>query len=558
MISQLICQNFRSLEAFELPLANFTVLAGANGAGKSTALQALDFLLGDHWPSLSYLHVPNDFTAMDSDRSLKIQARFDEPLTYDDAMGKSHEVGVIEYLAQPYKVKHGNHLPGDLRDMYVPLAADGSQLMVCTRRATKGSQPAFGPLTSMTGGLREQARVLSVTENRTISAHQPGRRNSILNRLLAEARASYLRDDSGEKTNFRSQYSQAVEALRTPDLHDVELAIADTARKMLGFKGAASASSLEVEFGFADPGNPHSSLRLLCKQDGLLLPAEALGAGEQSALVVGLFETFRQRGGVSRTILIEEPERYLYPQAQRYFKNILLDLVDNQGAQIILSTHSSIFADLTRFTSLRLLRRDASNCPTVDHVKESADTTYLQGQLDRHKLSQYLKGDTSELLFSKATLLVEGHGDRLASLEVASKLGLDVDAEGLAIIDCGGKSSMPFFARLCRSLRIPAVALHDSDIYVGDSLLQWQTDENASSPAKNKLVTDAISSPDNVFIIEPTLENVLGVGRSSSDKPLKVYESIRDKSIDSCPPPLVAAVRRLAEIGGASLQSPPT
>ncbi len=51
MIASIWIDNFKSLVNFELPLAKFTCLVGLNGAGKSTVLQAVDFIsqlmLGD-------------------------------------------------------------------------------------------------------------------------------------------------------------------------------------------------------------------------------------------------------------------------------------------------------------------------------------------------------------------------------------------------------------------------------------------------------------------------------------------------------------------------------
>lgn len=44
MIKKIRIDNFKSLVNFELPLAHFTCLVGLNGAGKSTVLQAMDFL----------------------------------------------------------------------------------------------------------------------------------------------------------------------------------------------------------------------------------------------------------------------------------------------------------------------------------------------------------------------------------------------------------------------------------------------------------------------------------------------------------------------------------
>jgi hypothetical protein len=390
--------------------------------------------------------------------------------------------------------------------------------------------------------------VLSISEVRNAASQLPGRRGSILARLLNEARGSFLRDEDGQRTAFRSQYANAVDSLRTEDVKEIETAIQETARQMLGFKGAASASRLGIEFGFADPANPHSSLRLLCRQGDLVLPAEALGLGEQSAIVVGLFEAFRLRGTALNTIAIEEPEMYLHPQAQRYFKRLLTDIVDQQHAQIIMTTHSTIFADMGRFREVRLMKRSVDGCSQVCRIDDLDDQTFLDEQLASEKLAQYIDAQTGELLFATGVLLVEGHGDRLAVKEVAEKLSVDLDAEGLSVVECGGKNAIPFFARLCRSLQIPFVILHDLDIYEGDSLPEWQRKENERAPTVNSLIAEAAGADVGIYKVVPNLEHALGVGRGASDKPRLVLAATKERALDDLPKQLVKAVRGLVSL----------
>jgi putative ATP-dependent endonuclease of the OLD family len=548
MLKRLVCANYRSLETFELDLSPMTVLVGSNGAGKSTVLSAIEFLLGDRWPSLSQLEVPSDFTALDNSRSLSIQAWFDPALIYEDAMGTSHDIGAIEFECKPYVRRTGNKVPGDLRDIARPLDPHGKEVIVCVRRPQKGQKPAFQPLTSLSSGLREQARVLSISEVRSVTSQLPNRRGSILARLLGEARGSFLRNEEGERTAFATQYAAAVDSLRTENVKEIEASIEETARRMLGFKGASSTSQLKIQFGFADPANPHSALRVLCRQGDLLLPAEALGLGEQSAIVVGLFEAFRQRGTALNTIAIEEPEMYLHPQAQRYFKRLLTDIVDQDHAQIVLTTHSTIFADMSRFREVRLMGRNAKGWSEARRIDDEDDQVFLDEQLAKEKLTQYLDAQTGELLFATGTLLVEGHGDRLAVKEVAEKLSIDLDAEGLSIIDCGGKNAIPFFARLCRSLCIPFVVLHDLDIYEGDSLADWQAKENKRAPAANALISKAAGTKVKIFQVAPNLEHCLGVGRGASDKPRLVYAATKSRAMEDLPTQLVDAVKALAAL----------
>jgi putative ATP-dependent endonuclease of the OLD family len=344
-----------------------------------------------------------------------------------------------------------------------------------------------------------------------------------------------------------------VDALRTDELRSVESTIQETAERMLGFMGGKAVASFSVQFGFVDPTSPHSALRLLCNQDGVMLPADSLGMGEQSAIVVGMFEAFRQKGTGLNTVLIEEPEMYLHPQAQRYFRRILVDMVDAGQAQVIMTTHSPLFADMTRFRSLRLIRKASDGAVSSTRVVKD-DIQFLDEELAKERLTQYFNAESAEVLFSRGALLVEGHGDRLAALEVASKLQFDLDAEGLSIVACGGKNALPFYARACRSLGVPFVLLHDTDIYTGEDLADWQEKETKAAPTANARISAAAGEDASIFTVEPTLEDVLGIGRSASNKPMRVLEEVRSRNLDQLPEGLVNAVRALQTLLGVETE----
>ena len=388
-----------------------------------------------------------------------------------------------------------------------------------------------------------------IGDRRTVSAHGSGRRGSVLASLLDVARRDYRRDTSGSRTAFRDGYDKALGALRTEGIQEIEATIGETAKQMLGFLGQRAVGDLDIAFGFADPGNPFSSLTIMCKERELILPAESMGLGIQSAIVVGIFEAARRQQANIGIVLIEEPEMYLHPQAQRFFHRLLCEMADEGQCQVIYTTHSPIFADMTRFRTVRLLQRPAGGATAATWVREKQDRDYLQDQLDRRKLDQYMDPTASEALFARRVLLVEGHGDRLAAELVARRLGVDLDGEGLSVVACGGKAAIPFFGRMCQALGIPCFVLHDEDIYGADgdeSLAKWQEDENAKAPQQNADIESAIGETSRVFKIQPTLEAVLSIGRSASDKPARVIQCLSAMDVPQMPVPLVEAVRALA------------
>ena len=113
------------------------------------------------------------------------------------------------------------------------------------------------------------------------------------------------------------------------------------------------------------------------------------------------------------------------------------------------------------------------------------------------------------------------------------------------MVDCGGKNGIPLVARVCTSLEIPFAVLHDDDIWPLESSENKtkQEEENRAAEADNRMIADAVGKRGPLFVAKPTLEAMLGIGRSAKDKPLKVVEKLRDMKVSEVPQPLVDAVK---------------
>lgn len=531
-VTKLEAKNFRCLEEFTIEFDNLTAIVGPNGSGKTSIVRALDLVLGDAWPSLRSFRIPQDFTNFDTRRHLTLTVSLEPPYEHEDALKKMHLVTALRLSCKQYKRKTKKGEVGDLHVDFEPVDEKGKVPLVASTRPRTGEKPQFKPLLA-SSAMRDEARIILIDHKRSLVQHLPSIRGSALARLLEPARLQY--EKSG-KEDFNAKYEAAMEALRSDKLRTIESVIGETTKRMLGFMGARAVKDLDIAFGFADPANPFNSLRLTCSEGGLLVPGEELGLGVQSAMVVGIFEALRQLGATCSSVVIEEPEMYLHPQAQRYFFKLLCEMSERAdgGCQVIYTTHSPVFADVNCFEALRLVRRESGMSSKVSWVSGEEDRRYLSERREGFKLARPFDSARNELLFATRVLLTEGIADRVAVMLVAEKLGYDLDGEGCAVIDCGGKLGIPLIARLCRALGLPTFVLHDSDVRPGEE-----------GRPENEEIVRALGYPSRVFVTEPSLENLLGICATAKDKPRLVAAKIRETPVDSLPENLVRAVKAL-------------
>jgi predicted ATP-dependent endonuclease of OLD family len=155
-------------------------------------------------------------------------------------------------------------------------------------------------------------------------------------------------------------------------------------------------------------------------------------------------------------ILIEEPELYLSPPAQRHLHRLLGRLVARGRNQVLYSTHSPVFLGVDRLDELVLVRHD-----------ERTGTTLLQPDALTQKQSfralAEFDAERAEIFLSRGVLLVEGRTEKLSFPFIFTALGYDADQEAIAVIDCAGKGNIPLFAEICNACDIPYVVVHDRD-----------------------------------------------------------------------------------------------
>ena len=199
--------------------------------------------------------------------------------------------------------------------------------------------------------------------------------------------------------------------------------------------------------------------------------------------------------------LIEEPELYLYPQAEKRRMKELQALADLPQVQVFLATHSAFFVDMWRYRGIsRVARPDrlTSTLQQWDGPDLSAD------QRDLLKATRYFHPTRSAMLFADLVILVEGATEQVMLPILAERLGIDVGE--VEVVDCNGMGDLDLYARILQSFKMKYVVWPDSD--AKDKIKKLK---ELINPAYGRLV-----------IAKKDWEVMTGIG-GSDDKPWRSY-----------------------------------
>jgi predicted ATP-dependent endonuclease of OLD family len=227
-------------------------------------------------------------------------------------------------------------------------------------------------------------------------------------------------------------------------------------------------------------------------------------------------------------LLVEEPELYLSPHAQRHLFRVLRALAQH-GNQILYSTHAPVFLSVDRMEELALVRHHRLRGTALFQPAPLAEAEAFR------VLSEF-DSDRAELFLARAALLVEGRTEKLTFPLVFEALGIEPDKEGILILECGGKGNMPLFARVCNACEIPYVVVHDRDAPRGQRPVE-------SERVVNQQIRD-VAGKGRTVLLTPDFEAVSGVSaRGRGRKPRKAYRHYSGNG--SVPEPLRVAVEKV-------------
>ena len=300
------------------------------------------------------------------------------------------------------------------------------------------------------------------------------------------------------KEQTQERYRTIMHPSRLTELETLQVELDLMLKKYIPTSGVTIDWNYEEEIVIPDP---QASVRLT--EDDYSSSVTSCGHGLQRAFILSMLHylalcqsrNVSSAGGsesaTSYIIAIEEPELYQHPNRQRYLSRTLLEITNSgvvgvfEAVQIVYTTHSPLFVELDRFDSIRKFRkkervRGSPKESTVIWTRMD-DIADIIGYSTQASPGQY-SGETliprlqtlmtpwmNEGFFSDGVVLVEGEEDRAILLATAAHLGHDLEALGISIIPCFGKSKIDRPAAIFRQLDIPTYVIWDSDRRSSDS-----------------------------------------------------------------------------------------
>jgi len=155
-------------------------------------------------------------------------------------------------------------------------------------------------------------------------------------------------------------------------------------------------------------------------------PSSSVGSGVKQ-LFINIFNIDSYKNIVFG---IEEPEIHLHAEVQRKVFNFLKEQSKNK--QIIITTHSPIFANCSDKVRLYLVKKEQDKTAKIKSIEDK----------DEFKLIKYeLGAKNTDLFFYNAVILIEGDSEERALPMISDAMGYDLVEKGIKLINITGKDS---------------------------------------------------------------------------------------------------------------------
>lgn len=480
-LKQIVIHNFRGIIDTSILLQNYSLIVGANNAGKTTIFDALrafyekdgfKFSKKDHFPLKGYADeeswIELLFELTDAE-SLSLKEEYQHP---------KKELRVRKYFLSSNKKKEG-----------LIFAYDSSDTLL--------DNSFYGAKNVQSGKFGDLIYIPAVSK---VDDHAKLSGPSALRDLITNVMSSVV-DSSDSYTRLNENVSAFADEITTIETDD-NLSLKgfeDDLNDMLSpwqtnfklkFTTPATAEIIKSMLSYDIQDINHETSHNI----------EYFGSGFQRHFIYSLInlkskyapnkvsEKSKDFKPNCTILLFEEPEAFLHPPQQNYLAKKLMNLNKSEGWQVICSTHSSHFVSKStdKIPAIIRAQRESGVVKTfqINHetweslvdsnqvinnivqkyakTKNTLQQDDLKPDMEVIKYFLWLNSDRSSMFFANYVLLVEGPSETclFSKLVDDGKLNLPY---GTYILDTMGKYNIHRFMTLLGFLGIKHSVIYDDD-----------------------------------------------------------------------------------------------
>lgn len=569
-LHKLDIEGFRRIKKASIIMGDATFLIGANNAGKSSTLKAIEFLLSskkqlDQRDFYSEVDIDTGETKVvntkivfeaefrnlpeDSDNWRGFRGRifkYSEPTEGDTGRAifyrKTYEIGndvVVELKSLKRKLKDqykGCKKPQDFIDSGIDQEIILDLFSALDKNITAKEKIKIEAIDQVWDILDEEewflnpggipGNVLSKLPKFLLipadsSAHEiHDVRNGVLGKTLNELFED-VRSSSEHYKEAQVHLNKLAKELDPSDKESEFGKMMESLNKVLS--SVFPDSQLHAIADLSDPNKALKPSFEVEMSSNVRTSVENQGTGMIRSAVFGLLR-FRQKwlskrdNDDKRSLIIgfEEPEIYLHPSAANQLRDTIYEL-SGGGSQIIATTHSPYIIDISRKPKQVLNRfHYKDNYASVSPFSVSEEYKKLEGD-DKQHVKMILKLDdyVSRVFFTKKVIIVEGDTEDIVLREAIGRLPNEIKCKlksNCEVIKARGKASIIGLVKYLNSLDVDLFVIHDRD-------------SGCKNAEKfNKPIANVVGDPNKVVMLEECMEDILGYKAPSSEKPFKAYK----------------------------------
>lgn len=461
IISKIHIENFKSIRNQEFELSNFTPLVGYNNAGKSNILEAIKWVLRK--TSLA----PSSFNNID--QPITMVAKI-EGITTDilDNIDQTHRTRIEPFLDnETLTIKRIQETPGQTVAQIKLMVLDPADGVTWQNNPT-GIDNAIKdlfPEPIHIGAMENSEDDISKSST-----------TSTIGKLLAEIIGPI-------EIQYGQQVNTALEGLkeildaegihRAPELVTFDQEIND--------KLDAFFPDLKVKVHIPTPELKEVFKKGTIKVYENLLPnpkdVSSLGHGAQRSIQMTLIrhladlKLIAQQNRTTTLLLIDEPELYLHPQAIEILRKSL-NILSNQGYQVIFSTHSPFMITQKDVGNTVLVRKNDA-LGTFKRTTLKSAIPIVEQQAPHQLTLMYSLSNSSNILFSEKVLLAEGKTEnKLLPLIIEKVTGKTILHHKTALVKLDGSGNTKKSIQVLTTMDLPTKAIVDLDFALKNGITE--------------------------------------------------------------------------------------